>query len=81
MESKPLLSGYFEKHSQGLSQKPLLSAYSDFSAEPITWCSEGLLETLENSSAGCRSPPGTGRLLIEAELSSPCRSLQLQSPR
>lgn len=34
MESKPLLSGYFEKHSQGLSQKLLLSAYSDFSAEP-----------------------------------------------
>lgn len=67
VESKTLLSGYFEKHSQGLSQK-LLSAYSDFSAEPITWRSDGLPKTLENSSAACRSPPATAPLLIEAEL-------------
>lgn len=78
VESKTSLSGYFEKHSQGLSQK-LLSAYSDFSTERITWCLGGLLETLENSSAACCYLPGTGWVLIEAELFSPCCSLQLQS--
>lgn len=67
VESKTLLSGYFEKHSQSLSQK-LLSAYSDFSTEPITWRFDGLLETLENSRAACLYLPGTGWFLIEAEL-------------
>lgn len=49
-----MLSGYFEKHSQGLSQK-LLSAYSDFSTEPITWRSDSLPKTLETCSAACHS--------------------------